>query len=107
MVEERYFRNASNGELVDGYTFMWRFRNLVKFGFPLSDNLGLNLSSEIFLHAGKNSPNILDQHRTMVMFNRKFDKISLSMGYMHWFFQNPGDVYENRHTWVFGVSQTF
>ena len=54
MVEERFFRNAANGELVGGYNFLWRFRHKAGFRQYLSEKWGLELSSEVMFHAGKN-----------------------------------------------------
>lgn len=107
ITEQRFFRNAENGELVDGYTHNWRFRNKLGYNQYLSEKLELLLSSEVMINAGSIDINIFDQHRAQVLFNHKLGKWRINWGYMHWFFQTPANRHENRHTLMTGVSHTF
>lgn len=106
MVEERFFRKAADGQLVDGYTYWWRFRNKAGFKQYLSDKWSFTLSSEIMFHAGDVNINLFDQHRTQFLFGYNFGNLSTSFGYMHWFFQTPANRHENRHTLVIAFTHS-
>ena len=106
MVEERFFRNAADGELVSGFNQNWRFRHKAQYNQYLANKLRLILSSEIMFNAGNININIFDQHRTQVMLGYIFGKLSASMGYMHWFFQTAANVHENRHTLIIAFAHS-
>jgi len=100
MTEQRFFKNAMNGELVAGFSHNWRFRN--KFGLAqyLSEKLKLLLSSEVMINAGNINVNIFDQHRAQALISRRIGGWEVQTGYMHWFFQTAANRHENRHTWM-------
>ncbi len=106
MVEERFFRNASNGELTDGYNYLWRFRNKAGYKQYLSEKWSLTLSSEIMFHAGDVSINLFDQHRAQFLLGYSLRKLATNIGYMHWFFQTPANRHENRHTLVIAFAHS-
>lgn len=103
MTEQRFFKKAANGELVDGFIHNWRFRN--KFGFTkyVSPRINMTLSSEVMVNAGDIVINIFDQHRAQGMISYKVGNWNIETGYMHWFFQTAANSHENRHTWVVGL----
>lgn len=104
MVEERFFRKASQGELVSGYTFQWRFRNKMLFMFPLTDQWSLEVSSEVMVNAGDAvSINVFDQHRGILQLHWDLAPFKIMTGYMHWFFQTAGNQHQNRHTFLLGL----
>ena len=98
MTEQRFFRNAMDGELVKGYTHNWRFRMLINYQQYLSEKLDLILNTELMVNAGNINVNIFDQHRGQILLSYKLEKLSVRAGYMHWFFQTPSNRHENRHT---------
>lgn len=103
MVEERFLRRAQVGELASGHDYQWRFRNKFLFMFPLADKWSLELSSEVMVNAGDPvSINIFDQHRGIVQFHWDLAPFKIMTGYMHWFFQTPGNQHQNRHTFLLG-----
>lgn len=107
MIEERYFRKATNGELISGYDFNFRIRNLTKITIPLSQSFDLALSTEVLINGGGNANlNVFDQNRSMVLGGYKTGKLKLSTGYMHWAALTGGDVLENRHTWMIMASHS-
>ena len=106
MVEERFFRNAANGELIDGYSYLWRFRNKAGYKQYLSERWALVISSEIMFHAGDVTINLFDQHRTQFLLAYDFGKVSTHLGYTHWFFQTPTNRHENRHTLVIAFAHS-
>ena len=106
MVEERFFRNAANGELTEGYNYLWRFRNKAGFKQHLSAKWNFNVSSEIMFHVGDVGLNLFDQHRTQLLFGYDFGDVSANFGYMHWFFQTATNRHENRHTLVIAFTHS-
>lgn len=106
MVEERFFRNAAEGELVDGFNSLWRFRHKAGFKQYISEKWDFTLSSEIMFHAGDVNINRFDQHRTQFLFGYSFGDVSTSFGYMHWFFQTAANRHENRHTLVIAFTHS-
>ncbi len=74
-VEERYFKDVENGDLVNGYVFNFRFRYQISASIPLAklsktntdQKLLLNVSDEIFINAGKEIVyNFLDKNRLVI-----------------------------------------
>lgn len=107
MAEERWFRNAEDGELVSGYNYQWRFRNKFLFMFPIANKLSLELSSEVMVNAGDSVViNIFDQHRGIVQFHWDLAPFKIMAGYMHWFFQTAANQHQNRHTILLGLSHS-
>ncbi len=107
MAEERWFRNAADGELVSGHTYQWRFRNKFLFMFPIADKLSLELSSEVMVNAGDQIViNVFDQHRGIVQFHYDLAPFKIMAGYMHWFFQTGANQHQNRHTILMGFSHS-
>ncbi|MBC6399891.1 MAG: DUF2490 domain-containing protein [Ekhidna sp.] len=106
MTEQRFFRKAANGELVNGYIHNWRFRNRFAYTQFLSEKFKLIWSSEVMINAGDIGVNIFDQHRTQAMLTYDIGKWNVESGYMHWFFQTSANHHENRHTWMIGLSHS-
>jgi len=106
MTEQRFFRNAANGELVSGYFHNWRFRNKFSYSQYLSEKLSLIISSEVMVNAGKVIVDVLDQHRAQLLFGYDFGSFNIKTGYMHWFFQTSANDHENRHTWVISLTHS-
>ena len=112
MVEQRFFRNAANGELIDGTTFNWRYRNKAQLMYPLfkigEGTMNGEISTEVMFHSGENIDlNVFDQHRLIGQLHYKIGSFTISSGYMHWFFQTATGVdQQNRHTWLIGLSHT-
>ena len=106
MIEERFFRNAENGELVNGYFQNWRFRKKLKYTQYISDRFNLILASEIMINAGNVNINIFDQSRTQFLLNYSRERFSIETGYMHWFFQTPTNFHENRHSLVIALTHS-
>lgn len=74
-VEERYFRNVVNGDILSGHDFNFRFRYQVSATIPLiklsnrnlDQQLLLNVSDEIFVNAGEQIVyNFLDKNRLVI-----------------------------------------
>lgn len=107
MAEERWLRNAADGELVSGYNYQWRFRNKFLFMFPIVDKLSLELSSEVMINAGDQVVvNIFDQHRGIIQLHYDLSPFKIMAGYMHWFFQTGVNQHQNRHTILLGLSHS-
>ncbi len=106
MVEQRFFKNARDGELVRGFNNNWRFRNKAGYNQYLSDKWDLILSSEIMFNAGNIGVNIFDQHRAQLLLGYKGNSFGINMGYMHWFFQTASNRHENRHTLVMAFTHS-
>ena len=106
MVEQRFFRNARNGELVSGYTKTWRFRNKAAYSQYLSEKWRFILSSEVMFNAGDITVNVFDQHRAQFLFGYKMGVSEVNFGYMHWFFQTANNRQENRHTLVIAFTHS-
>ena len=105
IAEQRWFRNAAEGTLVEGYNYRWRFRNKLLFIFPIVDKLSLELSSEVMVNAGRQVViNLFDQHRGIVQFHWNLAPFKIMTGYMHWFFQTAANQHQNRHTLLLGLS---
>ena len=106
MTEQRFFKNAADGELISGFNQNWRFRN--KFGISqyLSEKARLILSSEVMINAGDIGVNIFDQHRTQALLSYTMGSWNVETGYMHWFFQTAANNHENRHTWVIALTHS-
>lgn len=100
MLEERFFRKAEEGHLVEGFNANWRIRNKTLFKYTLPKGLSVLLSSEVMINAGGININVFDQHRGQAMVGYLFDKLSFNLGYMHWFVQTESNVHQNRHTLI-------
>lgn len=107
MIEERWRRNASQGELIDGYRFNFRYRNMLRYQFVLIKGLQLQLSTEVYFNSGKEGGPPFDQHRGSVLGIFKVGGVDVSAGYRHWAVQTGDLVMENRHVIVLGVSHSF
>ena len=106
MVEQRFFKNARNGELVSGFRRTWRFRNKAAYQQFLSEKWRLTLSSEVMFNAGDITVNLFDQHRAQVLFGYQLGSLVVDLGYMHWFFQTASNRHENRHTLVMAFTHS-
>lgn len=106
MVEERFFRRAADGELIEGTDFNFRYRKRIQYVQNVSDKFQLVLSSETFFQSGRSAVNRFDQHRGIIQGVLKLKPLSISTGYMNWAFYNPAGITENRHTWLIGFSKT-
>lgn len=106
MVEERFFKKAEEGHLVEGFHANWRIRNKVLFKHSLSEKIFFLLSSEVMVNAGGIDINIFDQHRGQAMVGYLFDKLSFNLGYMHWFVQTESNVHQNRHTLIIAFAHS-
>lgn len=102
-VEERFIRNASKTELLDGSTFNWRFRFRFQAEYEIwgKDNRFLKtiVHEEILLNAGKSIlKNTFDQNRIYLAFQYGLNQnIALELGYMNSFQQRASGIdYFNR-----------
>lgn len=107
MIEERWRRNAADGELVDGYRFNFRYRNMFRFQFPVAGKLDAQLISETHVNSGREAGPLFDQHRGSVLGVVNMDNMTVSFGYMQWVIQTDALVVENRHTIVLSVNHSF
>lgn len=96
-VEERFVRQASNGELMDESKFTWRFRYNFAVALPLKPG-GLNagvpfvfLNDELHINAGKNVVNnYFDQNRLFAGAGYQFTAdLNAQVGYLFVFQQLP------------------
>lgn len=102
-VEERFIRNASKTELLDGSTFNWRFRFRIQAEYEIwkknNHFLKTIVHEEILLNAGKSIlKNTFDQNRIYLAFQYGLNQnIALELGYMNSFQQRASGIdYFNR-----------
>ncbi|MEM6642494.1 MAG: DUF2490 domain-containing protein [Bacteroidota bacterium] len=98
MVEERFFKKAAEGDLIEGYESNFRFRHKAAYQQHLFQDWRFTVSSEVMFNAVGIDLNIFDQHRTQALLGTTFNKLSIDVGYMHWFVQTATNRHENRHT---------
>ena len=97
-VEERFIRNASKTELLDGSTFNWRFRFRIQAEYDLwkKENRFLKtiVHEEILLNAGKSIvKNTFDQNRIYAALQYGINqKIAIELGYLNSFQQRASGV---------------
>lgn len=105
--EQRFFRNISNGELVKGYRYNFRFRYQLSMRIAITKaqledkTLYLLLSDEAMINSGKNIIyNYFDQNRFNIGPGFKFNKyLDIAICYMNLFRQREsGNVFDNQHT---------
>jgi hypothetical protein len=97
-VEQRFFQNASNIELLSGTKFFWRFRYRLQgeYSFWKNDNQYLKaiVYDELMINGGENVvKNTFDQNRIYAGFQYGINKnIALELGYLNSFQQRPSGV---------------
>lgn len=97
-VEERFFQNADNVELLPGTTFFWRFRFRIQgeYSFWKKENQFLKaiVNDEIMINGGKKVvKNTFDQNRIYAALQYGFNKnIALELGYLNSFQQRASGV---------------
>ena len=104
-VDERFIRTNNGMELLDGYTFNWRFRFRVMATFRLNENVEKNntilkVFDELMVNAGSSIVfNQFDQNRIYVGIEQILSKkISVELGYLKWYQQTAaGDLFFNRN----------
>jgi hypothetical protein len=117
-VEQRFMRNVANGDLADGYRFVFRFRYRLLVDIKLRDkdtttakgDWVLRIGDEIHLNAGrsiKGQP--FDQNRAMVVLQYFInDRLMVNAGYLNWYQQRNGNVgFFNRHIITTGLQAKF
>lgn len=102
-IEERFFQNANNDELLSGTTFFWRFRYRLQGDYLLwgKDNnyIKVILFDELMINGGeKVVKNTFDQNRIYVAILYGINKnIALELGYLNSFQQRSSGIdYFNR-----------
>lgn len=97
-IEERFMQKASRTELLDDFSFSWRFRYRLQSTFTLWEkekrNLKGTISDEILLNYGKdNKRNTFDQNRIHAALRYHFNpNIGLELGYMKSFQRRASGV---------------
>jgi hypothetical protein len=97
-IEERFMQKASRTELLDDFSFSWRFRYRLQSTFTLWEkdkrNLKGTISDEILLNYGKdNKRNMFDQNRIYAALRYHFNpNIGLELGYMKSFQRRASGV---------------
>jgi hypothetical protein len=97
-IEERFMQKASRTELLDDFSFSWRFRYRLQSTFTLWEkdkrNLKGTISDEILLNYGKdNKRNTFDQNRIYAALRYHFNpNIGLELGYMKSFQRRASGV---------------
>lgn len=87
-LEERFFHRANKTELLDGYTFAWRFRYRLQSTFDLwkkeKRSLKATISDEVMFNFGKdNKRNTFDQNRFYAALRYHFNpNLGLEIGYL-------------------------
>ncbi|MDX1629059.1 MAG: DUF2490 domain-containing protein [Fulvivirga sp.] len=93
MLEERWFQNIENDELVSGYEFQFRFRYRVMVTRALDKHADWTAitSLEPMLNGGNpDIRNVFDQVRAFIGAKRKLsDNFSATLGYLYWYQQFP------------------
>ncbi|WP_299989895.1 DUF2490 domain-containing protein [uncultured Pontibacter sp.] len=102
--EKRYFRNASDDRLTNGYNSNYRFRYRVGIEYKLAtirnQPLKLKVNNEVFVNAGKRILyNRFDQNRIYAGVNYAIlDNLEFEAAYQHWYQQRrSGYQFYNRH----------
>jgi hypothetical protein len=103
-VDERFIRVNDGNELLDGYTFNWRFRIRLQATFRLNKdedkkNTILKVFDEVMINAGSRIVyNQFDQNRVYVGLEQVLSKsISAEIGYLKWYQQTgAGNHFFNR-----------
>jgi hypothetical protein len=112
-VDERFIRINNGSELLDGYSFNWRFRFRLQASILLSSlestsKTTLKIFDELMVNAGSNIVyNQFDQNRVYIGVEQSLsDDISLELGYMKWYQQTAaGNRFFNRDILRFTFSQ--
>ncbi|MFH6944087.1 DUF2490 domain-containing protein [Flavobacterium sp. FlaQc-50] len=97
-IEERFMQKASRTELLDDFSFSWRFRYRLQSTFTLWEkdkrNLKGTISDEILLNYGEdNKRNTFDQNRIYAALRYHFNpNIGLELGYMKSFQRRASGV---------------
>lgn len=97
-IEERFMQKSSRTELLDDFSFSWRFRYRLQSTFTLWEkdkrNLKGTISDEILLNYGKdNKRNTFDQNRIYAALRYHFNpNIGLELGYMKSFQRRASGV---------------
>jgi lipopolysaccharide assembly outer membrane protein LptD (OstA) len=110
--EERFFRNSANGELTDGYRFVFRTRYRIILDIKITKKeeakgtLLLRISDELHLQAGqsvKGQP--FDQNRISASLQYNItNNIAIDAGYTNWYQQRSGNKgFYNRHIFMASV----
>ena len=79
----------------------------MRFTFPVTRELKLELGSEIMLNAGRYDLDPFDQHRASLMAKFGAGGVNLSTGYMNWLILTPSGVLENRHSFILSANHSF
>jgi hypothetical protein len=96
-IEQRYRKKVSDGELIDDYSFNWRFRYNFSLTFPLrgkevvAKTPFLFFNDELHINAGKEIlNNYFDQNRLFLGLGYQFTpNLNAHLGYMYVFQQLP------------------
>ncbi|WP_166920087.1 DUF2490 domain-containing protein [Flavobacterium poyangense] len=97
-IEERFMQKANKTELLDDFSFSWRFRYRLQSTFTLWEkekrSLKGTISDEILLNYGKdNKRNTFDQNRIYAALRYHFNpNIGLELGYMKSFQRRASGV---------------
>jgi hypothetical protein len=113
-IEERFFRNATKTELIEGHRFVFRFRYRMFVDIKLLNrnedkpkgDWVLRVGDEIHLQAGqsiKGQP--FDQNRAMAFLQYFItNNLSVDIGYINWYQQRSGSQgFYNRHIFTTGL----
>lgn len=112
-IEDRFFRNYKDNNLVEGYNSNWRFRYMLTLEVPLikfknEGTLKLKFGDEIFMNAGKNIKyNTFDHNRIFAAVTYSpIKSLIIEAGYMSWFQQrSTGIDYYERDIIRFSITQ--
>lgn len=104
--EDRFFRNTANGELADGYRYVFRARYRMMLDIKLikkevaKGTLLLRISDEIHLQAGKSvKGQPFDQNRVSASLQYSItNNIAIDAGYTNWYqMRGSNKGFYNRH----------
>lgn len=105
-VEERFIQRTSGTDLLDTYSFNWRFRLMLTLQYPLTQSATARhvplavFQNEVMVNAGRQiTYNVFDQNRLFVGITYPFTKtLSVQAGYMNQFIQQPsGNAFVSNH----------
>lgn len=112
-IEKRFFRNATNSELISGYNTNYRFRYQLSLNYNVfkikKQPVTLRVSNEIHINAGKTIvKNVFDQNRIYTGINFRISEyLTVETGYLNWFQQRAsGNEFFNRNIFRVTVNQT-
>jgi hypothetical protein len=114
--EARFRQKVAAGDVVEGFTFNWRFRFLfsARQSFPKlkTNTFGtpfIGLTNEVLMNMGEEIVyNHLDQNRLWLTGGLQWKDINVQLGYMNRYVQNAsGKTFVRNHTALLWVTQTF